>query len=232
MSGQRVRDVMSSEVVVVSPDAGYKHIVDVLADFKVSAVPVVDEHGSVVGVVSEADLLRKVELGPDAPVRLFEGRARRDSRSKATGETARDLMSRPVVTISPSASISAAARLMEQHHVRRLPVVEEDTGRLVGIVARRDLLRPYLRPDDEIRDDVATRVIRDSLWIDPSEIEVVVNDGRVVLRGRVDRRTTAAIAVRLTQALDGVVAVQDELTWEFDDVAVTRRLNAFNADLP
>jgi CBS domain-containing protein len=223
---------MTPEVVVVPPEAGYKHIVDVLADFKVSAVPVVDEHGKVVGVVSEADLLRKVELGPDAPARLFEGRTRRDSRSKATGETARDLMSSPVVTISASASISAAARLMERHRVRRLPVVDEETGRLVGIVSRRDLLRPYLRPDEEIRDDVATRVIRDSLWIDPAEIDVVVDDGRVVLRGRVDRRTTAAIAVRLTQALDGVVAVQDELTWDFDDVAVTRRLNAFNADLP
>jgi CBS domain-containing protein len=223
---------MTPEVVVVSPDAGYKHIVDVLADFKVSAVPVVDEHGAVVGVVSEADLLRKVELGPDAPARLFEGRSRRQSRSKATGETARDLMSSPVVTIGPSASISAAARLMERHRIRRLPVVEEGTGRLVGIVARRDLLRPYLRADDEIRDDVTTRVIRDSLWIEPSGIDVVVDDGRVLLRGRVDRRTTAAIAVRLVQGLDGVVAVQDELTWDFDDVAVARRHNGFNADVP
>jgi CBS domain-containing protein len=223
MTGQRVRDVMTPEVVVVDPDSGYKHIVDIMVDFKVSAVPVVD-NGVVVGLVSEADLLHKLEFGPDAPARLFEGRTRRESRTKATGQTARELMSRPVLTIDPSASIGAAARLMEAHHIKRLPVVDEATGRLLGIVSRRDLLKPYLRPDDEIKEDVATRVIRDALWIDPAELEILVDDGRVVLRGQVDRRTTAAIAARLAQALDGVVAVDDQLTWKFDDVAVSRRM--------
>ncbi len=223
MTGQRVRDVMTPQVVVVAPDCGYKHIVDVMVDFKVSAVPVVED-GVVVGLVSEADLLHKLEFGPDAPARLFEGRARRESRTKATGQTARELMSSPVITIGPSESIGAAARMMEQHRVKRLPVVDESTGRLVGIVARRDLLRPYLRPDEEIKEDVATQVIRDALWIDPAGIDIAVNDGRVVLRGRVDRRTTAAIAVRLVQALAGVVSVDDELTWDFDDVAAGKRL--------
>jgi CBS domain-containing protein len=185
VTGQRVRDVMTPQVVVVAPDCGYKHVVDVMVDFKVSAVPVVED-GVVVGLVSEADLLH--------------------------------------ITIGPSESIGAAARMMEQHRVKRLPVVDESTGRLVGIVARRDLLRPYLRPDEEIKEDVATQVIRDALWIDPAGIDIAVNDGRVVLRGRVDRRTTAAIAVRLVQALAGVVSVDDELTWDFDDVAAGKRL--------
>jgi CBS domain-containing protein len=231
MTGQRVRDVMTPEVVVVAPDSGYKHIVDVMVDFKVSAVPVVDD-GVVVGLVSEADLLHKLEFGPDVPARLFERRARRQSRTKAKGQTARDLMSSPVITIGPSASISAAARVMERHRVKRLPVVDEATGRLVGIVARRDLLRPYLRPDDEIGEEVATRVMRDTLLVDPTEVEILVDDGRVLLRGRVDRRTTAAIAVRLVRALDGVVAVDDEMTWDFDDVAVSRRYPMLDAGLP
>jgi CBS domain-containing protein len=222
---------MTPEVVVVAPDCGYKHLVDVMVDFKVSAVPVVDD-GVVVGLVSEADLLHKVEFGPDAPSRLLESRARRQSKTKATGQTARDLMTSPVITISPSASIGAAARLMERHRIKRLPVIDETTGRMVGIVSRRDLLRPYLRADDEIRDDVAIRVLRDSLWVDPTDLEIIVNDGRVVLRGRVDRRTTAAIAVRLAQALDGVVAVDDELTWEFDDIAVSRRHPTMDAGMP
>jgi CBS domain-containing protein len=231
MTGQRVQDVMTREVVVVAQDCGFKRIVDVLAESKVSAVPVVDASGTVVGIVSEADLLHKVEFRPDAPTPVFEGRARRESRAKATGQTARDIMSSPAITIDPSESIVMAARVMERNRVKRLPVVNAATGRLVGIVARRDLLRPYLRPDDEIKDDVATLVLRDSMWIDPAGIDIVVDDGRVVLRGRVDRRTTAAIAVRLVQALDGVVAVEDELAWDFDDVAVSRRRYMFEADV-
>lgn len=229
MTVQCVRDVMTAEVVVVAPDCGYKNLVDVLVDRKVSAVPVVDGHGAVVGLVSEADLLPKVELGPDTSVRFEGGRG---SRVKAAGQTARDLMSSPVVTIDPSAPIAAAARLMERHRVKRLPVIDEATGRLVGIVARRDLLRPYLRSDDELRDDITTHVLRDSLWVDPTELEIVIDDGRVLLRGRVDRRTTAAIAVRLVQALAGVVAVDDELTWDFDDIAVSRQRPRSSAEVP
>jgi CBS domain-containing protein len=223
---------MTPEVVVVTPDCGFKRIVDILAESKISAVPVVDAAGLVVGIVSEADLLHKVELRSDASTaRVFEGRARRELRAKATGQTARDLMSSPAITIDPSESIVMAARVMERSRVKRLPVVDSATGRLVGIVARRDLLRPYLRPDDEIKDDVADRVLRDSMWIDPAGIEIVVDDGRVLMRGRVDRRTTAAIAARLVQALDGVVAVENELTWDFDDVAVSRRRSMFDADV-
>jgi CBS domain-containing protein len=232
MTGQRVQDVMTPEVVVVAPDCGFKRIVDILAESRVSAVPVVDASGVVIGIVSEADLLHKAENRPDMPTtHVFEGRARRESRAKATGRTAGDLMSSPAITIDPSESIVTAARAMERSRVKRLPVVDKASGRLVGIVARRDLLRPYLRPDDEIKDDVAIHVLRDSMWIDPAGIEIVVDDGRVLLRGRVDRRTTAAIAARLVQALDGVVTVDNELTWDFDDVAVSRRRYMFDADV-
>jgi len=100
-----------------------------------------------------------------------------------------------------------------------LLVVEED-GRLVGVVARRDLLRPYLRADSAIRQDVEYEVLRRTLLVIPGTVDVFVNDGRVTLRGRADRRSTAEIAVQLTRAVDGVVAVIDELTWEFDDRSV------------
>jgi CBS domain-containing protein len=217
MSGHRVKDVMIPEVVVVTPDCGFKHIVDVLADFKVSAVPVVDD-GTVVGIVSEADLLHKVEFGGAVEhARRFERRARRTARAKAAGETARDLMSSPVVTVGPDASIGAAARLMEQHHVKRLPVVDETTGRLVGVVARRDLLRRYLRPDADIRREIVEEVLLRTLWIDPTDIAVSVTEGRVTLGGRPDRRSTAQIAVRLARGVDGVVSVTDHLSWRFDD---------------
>lgn len=219
MNGQHVKDVMTPEVVVVAPECGFKHIVDVLADFRVSAVPVVDDD-AVIGVVSEADLLHKVEFaGAPGSTRRFERRARRTAREKAAGETARDLMTAPVITVGPDATLAAAARLMEQHRVKRLPVVEQSTGRLVGIVARRDLLRRYLRPDAEIRREIVEDVLLRTMWVDPADITVTVEEGRVTLVGRPDRRSTAQIAVRLAQGVDGVVSVTDGLSWRFDDTS-------------
>jgi CBS domain-containing protein len=217
MNGQRVKDVMTPEVVVVAPDCGFKHIVDVLADFKVSAVPVV-ENQEVLGVVSEADLLHKVEFnGAVEPARLFERRTHRTARQKAAGETARDLMTAPAVTIGPDETLPAAARLMEQRHIKRLPVIDPATGQLVGIVARRDLLRRYLRADTDIHREIVEDVLLRTMWIDPADITVTVAEGRVTLTGRPDRRSTAQIAVRLTRGVDGVVSVTDELSWRFDD---------------
>lgn len=217
MNGQRVKDVMTPEVVVVAPDCGFKHIVDVLADFKVSAVPVVEDD-TVVGVVSEADLLHKVEFGGAVePARLFERRTQRAARQKAAGETAEDLMTAPAVTIGPDETLAAAARLMEQHNVKRLPVIDTATGRLVGIVARRDLLRRYLRPDIDIRREIVDDVLLRTMWIDPADVTVTVVEGRVTLKGRPDRRSTAQIAVRLARGVDGVVSVTDQLSWRFDD---------------
>jgi CBS domain-containing protein len=224
---------MTPEVVVVAPDCGFKHIVDVLADFKVSAVPVVDGDGAVVGVVSEADLLHKLELGAsDDHARLFERRSRRTARAKASGETARDLMTSPVITVGPDASIAAAARVMEEHGVKRLPVVDTATRQLVGIVARRDLLRRYLRPDADIRREIVEDILTRTMWIDPSEIQVSVAEGLVTLAGRPDRRSTTQIAVRLVRGVDGVVAVHDEMTWRFDDLTENRRRYLFDAALP
>ena len=219
-----VRDVMTTRVVTVSPDLAYKQIVDLLIEFGVSAVPVVDAERRVLGVVSEADLLRKVELeGGDTEHRLFERRRRREARTKAAGEDATSLMTAPAVTVTASATLTEAARLMEQRHVKRLPVLD-DAGNLAGIVSRRDLLRRYLRDDEAIRADVHDGVLRGILWIEPSDVFVSVRDGHVTLTGHVDRRTTAQIATRLVRRLDGVVGVTDEgLEWRFDDTTVQHR---------
>jgi CBS domain-containing protein len=222
MTGQKVCDVMTPEVVVVAPDCGFKHIVDVLADFRVSAVPVVED-GTLVGIVSEADLLYKVGFSDGArPPRHLERHSRRIGRVKAAGETARAVMSSPVVTIDPEASLATAARLMEQHGVKRLPVVED--GHLVGIVARRDLLRLYLRPDAEIQQEIRDDVLCRRMWVDPAEIQVTVADGHVTLRGCPDRRSTTIMAVRLAGGVDGVVGVTDEMGWRFDDLTAARGL--------
>lgn len=221
MKQRTVGDVMTTDVVSVTEDTPYRKIVDILAERRVSAVPVIDGFDRVVGVVSEADLLYKIEYADDDhEQRIFQWPSRRAARAKAHGETAKNLMSTPVVTVPPSTSVTVAAKLMDHEHVKRIPVVN-DIGRLVGIVARSDLLKTYLRPDPAIREEVVDDVLRRVLQIHPVAVEVDVADGVVTLRGRVDRHTTAAIAVRLASAVQGVVNVRDELHWEFDDIAVS-----------
>lgn len=229
MSSLSVRDVMSTGVVTVAPDLGYKQIVDLLVEFGVSAVPVVDGQRRVLGVVSEADLLHKVEFnGADVHARLFERKRRRLAKEKATGETAETLMTAPAVTIGAGATLTSAARLMEHRNVKRLPVVD-DEGHLVGIVSRRDVLRRYLREDAAIRADVIDTVLRGIMWIDPIEVDVTVTGGHVTLAGTIDRRSSAQIAVRLIRGLDGVVGVTDtDLVWGFDDTT-TRLSHTFDA---
>jgi CBS domain-containing protein len=223
MRALMVRDVMTRSVVTVAPDVGYKQIADLLVDTGVSAVPVVDGDRRVLGVVSEADLLYKVEFnGADVHAGLFERRRSRRAKQKAVGETAAELMTSPAVTVAAGVVLTVAAQLMEGNDVKRLPVVD-DAGNLIGIVARRDLLRRYLRNDEDIRTDVLEGVLVGVLWLDPIEVEVAVADGHVTLTGKVDRRSTAQIAARLTRGLDGVVGVTEDLEWGFDDTTLQRR---------
>ncbi len=230
MSARTVRDVMTETVVTVRPDTGYKEIVDALIEAGVSAVPVVDEQGHVLGIVSEADLLHKVEfVGGNAQSRVYERLRHRAARAKAGGDTAVELMSRPVITIGADASVTEAARLMEEARIKRLPVVDDDSGVLRGIVARRDLLRDYLRPDAAIREEIVSSVLERVLLMD-SGVEVTVLDGVARLRGMTDRRSTAQIAARLVRAVPGVVDVIDQLDYGYDDTELTHRRYTFDAE--
>jgi len=208
---------MTVDVVTVREDTPYRDIVDTLHEHRVSAAPVVDAGGQVVGVVSEADLLHKIEhVGEEHERRIFVSRRYKEAQAKAHGVTARDLMSAPAVTIAPDTPLIAAAKRLDEAKVKRLPVVDE-RGRLVGIVARGDLLRVYLRPDREIAEEVREEVLRRTLWVEPGQIEVEVRDGVVTLSGRADRHSTAQLAVKFTQLVAGVVDVVDRLEFEFDD---------------
>jgi CBS domain-containing protein len=209
-----VRDLMTTDVVSAREDTGYREVLDALARHRVSALPVVDGEGRVVGVVSEADLLRK-EGAPDGKPRLLPRLLSPPRRPDRTG-TVRDLMTAPAVTTGPDEPVARAARLMEDRKVKRLPVVDGER-RLLGIVSRHDLVRMHVRPDADIREDIVDEVLGRTLWVDRSRVDVDVSDGVVELRGRVDRRTTAASAVRLAEQVPGVVRVVDHLTWEEDD---------------
>jgi CBS domain-containing protein len=150
---QTVQDVMTTDVVCAHPNTSYKELVELLATRRVSAVPVVDDRGHVVGVVSEADLLCKREQPARPALRLLSAPRRRRERVKAQATVAAELMSRPAVTIDPQATVAAAARRLHASGVKRLPVVHAG-GRLVGIVSRVDLLKGFLRSDEELHSEI------------------------------------------------------------------------------
>jgi CBS-domain-containing membrane protein len=222
MRHHNVSALMSRDVATVREDTPFHEIAKVLADRRVSAVPVVDADRRVLGVVSEADLLHKVEFAddPGEGAGILERRAHRLARHKATGQVAKDLMTEPAVTVPEGTTVVKAARLLESSGVKRMPVVN-DLGRLVGIVSRGDLLKIYLRPDAEIRAEIVEQVLRRLLWIGSTEVSVRVNDGVVTVAGELDQRSLIDIVVRLVGAVDGVVEVEDKLTWRIDDTAST-----------
>ncbi|KUL23470.1 CBS domain-containing protein [Actinoplanes awajinensis] len=216
MKTWKIGDVMTRDVVSVAEDTSYHDLVDLLVGKRISAVPVVDGFGRVTGVVSEADLLRKIEYGGDEQPRIFERRRRRGERAKATARTAAGLMSAPPVVALASMPLAAAARLMDANGVKRLPVTD-DLGRLVGIASRGDLLRTYLRTDDEILADVRAEVLRPFLADEADGVTVTVTGGVVGLSGRVDRWSSADIAERLTHQVAGVIEVSSALSYALDD---------------
>lgn len=216
MTTGTVDHVMTTDVVSVSRTATYRELVDLMVGRRISAVPVVDDFRHVSGLVSEADLLRKIEYAGEEEPRMFEGHRRRGERAKASARTAADLMSSPPVVILAGSTIAAAARLMDAEHVKRLPVVD-DLGRLVGIVTRSDLLKVYLRRDEDILADIRVAVLQSYLPEAVRRIHAEVADGTVTLAGRVERWSTTDLAVRLIRQVPGVVTVRDLLTYEVDD---------------
>lgn len=220
----KVRDVMTERVITTRPDALLKEVARKLVDNAISGLPVVDDAGHVIGLISETDLLIK-ESGPGRthhrPLwRLIgESEATNARLAKMDAITARDAMTAPGVVINPDRSVHEAAELMVERRINRLPVVDAD-GRLLGIVTRADIVRAFVRPDEELAQTIRDDVLRKTLWIDPSAIELSIADGVVHVGGTVDRRSTAEIIERIIGQVDGVVAVEAELTWQLDDRAI------------
>jgi CBS domain-containing protein len=202
-----VADVMRRDVVSVRPETGFRDVADLLVTHAISAAPVVNAIGRVIGVISEADLLGKVEYADRVPHHPLGARRVRDGRPRPAGDTVADLMTSPAITIRADATVSGAARLMDAGRVKRLPVVDAD-GILIGVVARRDLVRLYTRADADVAATVRDTVRE--VGVPDGQLTVTVARGVVALRGRVPRHT-AALLVALTTSIPGVVEVDDDL---------------------
>lgn len=216
MAHRVVRDVMTADVVVAASDTPFKQLAVMLAERGVSGLPVLDAAGHVAGMVSAVDLMRKEEYQEDPTARHAPRWRHWSEQSRAKGGTARDVMTSPAVTVTPDATVVQAARLMDKHRIKRLVVVDAD-GRLAGIVTVRDLLKVYLRSDGEIRDEIVAEIITRYLGTDPALVKVTVADGVVMLAGEVERKSMIRQAVRMSRAIDGVVAVADQLCFNIDD---------------
>ena len=204
-----VRDVMTTKVIAITISADFKQIVSVLRRYRVSACPVINGAGEVIGVVSEADLLCKV-AEPALPAGLIRLAWKLGEESKVTAVTAGQLMTSPAVTIQPGAPVAVAARVMQDRRIKRLPVVGPG-GVLIGLVSRADVLSVYERPDPDILHDVTRGIIAGEFSLGPGDLEVNVASGIVTLTGLMERRDTALELLARIRHAEGVVAVRDRL---------------------
>jgi CBS domain-containing protein len=219
MMGRKVKDVMTSQVICARPSTPYKELVRLLAERHVSAVPVVDDERHVLGVVSEADLLLRYAQPADTFQRfLLASRRQRLERLKARGATATELMTWPVVTIGPDADVAEAARLLRRHLIRRMPVVDS-AGRLVGMISHSDVLKIFLRADEEIRREIVDQLILGGQLPGHERIQVSVRDGVVLLEGVCERRTQIPLLARAVGGVEGVVRVENRLGFAVDDAS-------------
>ncbi len=221
-----VADVMTRTVISVTPETTIAEVAQLMLHHRISGLPVVDPGGAVVGVVTEGDFLRRIETGTErrhsgwlefliAPGRLAEEYAHANARK--VGE----VMTRDVVAVAPEEPLAEVVRLMERHHIKRLPVIEK--GRLVGIVSRANLVQALLHNlsepagqavagDAEIRERIRAEIAKQP-WGPRASVDVRVASGIVELYGSItDERERAALKV-LAENAAGVQAVEDHLVW-------------------
>jgi CBS-domain-containing membrane protein len=210
-----VEKIMTTRVVAVHRGASFKEMAARLRQERVSAFPVIDDDGRVVGIVSESDLLPKETLDAGWAAGLPEMTSRvlgQADQEKAESVTAGQLMTEPAVTAAPGDTVEHAARQMYAHRVKRLPVTDA-SGRLVGIISRADVLSVFDRPDGEIRREITENVILDELRADPGHFTVTAENGIVTLEGAPETAELGRAVVARARHVEGVVAVRDRLRY-------------------
>ena len=212
-----VEHLMTTGVATVPPEMPLRDVAALLTTLRISGVPVRDEAGALLGVVSESDILRQEQGEPgERPFLLGWLLEDRELGHAFGARTAGEAMTSPARTVKPSTEVPAAARIMIEEKIKRLPVVEN--GELVGIVTRADLVRAFHRPDEEIAAEIKGDVLWRKLWI-PDPVELTVPEGEVALSGEVETRTQVELVETYVRRVPGVVGLQCELTWRVDDLA-------------
>jgi CBS domain-containing protein len=209
----QVKNVMTKHVISVKPRTPLKDVARLLVSRRVSGVPVVDDDGSVLGVVSEGDILVK-ERGRPGRGSLIDHllEVNGSEAVKHEARDAADAMTSPPVTIRPERPIAEAASLMLDRCVNRLPVVDHH-GKLVGIVTRADLVRAFVREDEAIEREIRDDVILRTLWNTPERFRIAVDGGEVTIEGEVSDAESAQLLTRFIERVPGVVGIRSRVTW-------------------
>jgi CBS domain-containing protein len=215
----RIEDVMTRDVVTVKPDAVLKDAARELVGRRISGLPVVDDEGRVLGVLSEGDLLFKQRGARERNGGLlawFVDRRHESEDAKLEAHVVEEAMTSPAISIDAGWSLTAAAERMLANGVNRLPVIRGE--RLVGIVTRADIVRAFARSDLEVEQDVRQQLdLYRALWNDSGPIDARVAGGAIILTGQLRLRSEAEILPKVIAKVPGVVEVASELTWVEDD---------------
>lgn len=219
----RVQDVMTQDVRTIAPEATLKDAARQLVEHRISGLPVCDARGRIVGVLSEGDILYKERGRTESrgPLARFVDGSSTAAERKSAARTVRDAMSAPVVTITATSQAAAAARSMVEAGVNRLPVLDWD-GNLVGIVTRADLVRAFIRSDEQIAAEIREDVLHRVLWIEPGRIEIEVRDGEVTLSGELETSADVTVLERLVEKVPGVVAIRSDVKRRIDAARTER----------
>ena len=218
----KAQDIMTKDVVTVRPEMTVHQIATLMARKHISGLPVVSKDGDVLGIISESDLIHRPELGteetPSALSVIFGDRAVAEDFAKAHGKTAHDIMSRPVVSVHCDSDLNEVADLLERRRIKRVPVLKD--GRLVGIIARSDLIRALAKVETKpasvtlgsgVIHQAITDALKDQSWLDTSYVSYAVKDGKVHITGFV-RSDEDRNALRiLMQEIPGVKGVEDHV---------------------
>jgi CBS domain-containing protein len=210
----KINDVMTSTVVSVAPDTPYKEVVERLVASDISGLPVIEKDGSLVGIVTEADLVSKEAYGGRRGralavlADLLSARPHHWA-TKGLGSVAADVMTTDVLTCTPDEDVQVVARRMLARGVKRMPVVHD--GIVVGIVSRQDLLRMFARSDDAIAADVVSALTTDASLLDDAHVLSSVHDGVVTLTGDVRYAWDVPIVAAMARHVAGVIDVVNDV---------------------
>jgi CBS-domain-containing membrane protein len=210
----QVKDVMGRVAIAVLKEASFGDIIGAMKRYAVGSVTVIDADRRPVGVVSEDDLLLKETDQVRHSVSIFESRRSRQEREKAAGVTAVQLMTTPAITVTPGTPVREAARLMHDKHIKQLPVIDPVTGRIVGTVHQRDVLRVFTRPAAELEAEIR------ALLPDPDAFTVEIDEGVVIVGGHVTWHSRAVALVETIRGVEGVVDVVSRITYDQQDLMI------------
>jgi CBS domain-containing protein len=210
----RVKDLMTTDVLTVQTSTLLKDAAALLAQHRISGIPVVDDERHVLGVLSEGDILYKESDTSGRPSLLERLLAPGTGaiELKLAARTVGQAMSAPALTTGPRRPVTEAATMMIEEGVNRLPVVDHNE-RLMGIVTRADLVRAFVRPDEAIEREIREDVIHRILWLEPEQLAITVSGGEVELTGQVETKTDAELIPSFVRRVPGVVGVTSKLRW-------------------